>query len=72
MAPYTKLPDDVKKLAGDARAAITSGQPHPFKCPIIGQDDKPIAYKGGDHLDDGQSFGMNFYANGISDKLPGK
>jgi len=25
MAPYTNMPDDVKKLAEDTRAAITAG-----------------------------------------------
>ncbi|WP_339031702.1 BMP family ABC transporter substrate-binding protein [Bradyrhizobium symbiodeficiens] len=72
MAPYTNMPDDVKKLAEDAQAAIIAGKLHPFKCPIIGQDGKPVECKGGDHLDDGQILGMNFYVKGIDDKLPGK
>ncbi|MGY4619424.1 basic membrane protein A [Bradyrhizobium sp. USDA 4472] len=33
MAPYTNMPDDVKKIAEDAQAAITAGTLHPFKCP---------------------------------------
>ena len=40
MAPYTNMPDDVKKLAEDTEAAITAGKLHPFKCPVIGQDGK--------------------------------
>ena len=72
MAPYTNMPDDVKKIAEDAQAAITAGKLHPFKCPVIGQDGKPVECKGGDHLDDGQILGMNFYVKGIDDKLPGK
>ncbi len=72
MAPYTNMPDDVKKMAEDAQAAITAGKLHPFKCPIVGQDGKPVECKGGDHLDDGQILGMNFYVKGIDDKLPGK
>ena len=72
MAPYTNMPDDVKKIAEDAQAAITAGKLHPFKCPIVGQDGKPVECKGGDHLDDGQILGMNFYVKGIDDKLPGK
>lgn len=72
MAPYTNMPDDVKKMAEDAQAAITAGKLHPFKCPVVGQDGKPIECKGGDHLDDGQILGMNFYVKGIDDKLPGK
>ena len=72
MAPYTNMPDDVKKMAEDAQAAITAGKLHPFKCPVVGQDGKPVECKGGDHLDDGQILGMNFYVKGIDDKLPGK
>ncbi|MDX3971526.1 MAG: BMP family ABC transporter substrate-binding protein [Bradyrhizobium sp.] len=72
MAPYTNMPDDVKKMAEDAQAAISAGKLHPFKCPIVGQDGKPVECKGGDHLDDGQILGMNFYVKGIDDKLPGK
>jgi simple sugar transport system substrate-binding protein len=72
MAPYTNMPDDVKKMAEDAQAAITAGKLHPFKCPITGQDGKEIECKGGANLDDGQILGMNFYVKGIDDKFPGK
>ena len=72
MAPYTNMPDDVKKLAMDTEAAITEGKLFPFKCPIMGQDGKEVECKGGDHLDDGQVLGMNFYVKGIDDKIPGK
>lgn len=72
MAPYTNMPDDVKKMAEDAQAAISAGKLHPFKCPIVGQDGKPVECKGGGHLDDSQILGMNFYVKGIDDKLPGK
>src|SRR6478735_1027062 len=72
MAPYTNMPDDVKKLASDTEAAIKSGKLHPFKCPVLAQDGKQVECKGGDHLDDGQILGMNFYVKGIDDKLPGK
>ncbi|WP_063690672.1 BMP family ABC transporter substrate-binding protein [Bradyrhizobium stylosanthis] len=72
MAPYTNMPDDVKKIAEDAQAAITAGKLHPFKCPVIGQDGKEVECKGGANLADGQILGMNFYVKGIDDKLPGK
>jgi simple sugar transport system substrate-binding protein len=72
MAPYTNMPDAVKKMAQDTEAAISSGKLHPFKCPVLAQDGKPVECKGGDHLDDGQILGMNFYIKGIDDKLPGK
>ena len=71
MAPYTNMPDDVKKMAMETEAAIVAGTLHPFKCPVLGQDGKPVECKGGTHLDDGQILGMNFYVKGIDDKLPG-
>jgi len=72
MAPYTNMPDDVKKLAEETQAGIIAGTIKPFKCPIMGQDGKEVECKGGDHLADGQVLGMNFYVKGIDDKVPGK
>jgi simple sugar transport system substrate-binding protein len=72
MAPYTNMPDDVKKMAQDTEAAIASGKLHPFKCPVVAQDGKTVECKGGDHLDDGQILGMNFFVKGVDDKMPGK
>ena len=72
MAPYTNMPDDVKKMAEDTQAAITAGKLYPFKCPVVGQDGKEVECKGGDHLADGQILGMNFYVKGVDDKIPGK
>ena len=42
MAPYTNMPDDVKKLAEDTEAALTSGKLNAFKCPVGGQDGKEV------------------------------
>ena len=72
MAPYTNMPDDVKKLAMDTEAAISGGKLHPFKCPVVDQEGKTVECKGGANLDDGQILGMNFYIKGIDDKVPGK
>jgi basic membrane protein A len=72
MAPYTNMPDDVKKLAMDTEAGIIAGTIKPFKCPVLGQDGKEIECKDGDHLAAGQVLGMNFYVKGIDDKIPGK
>jgi basic membrane protein A and related proteins len=72
MAPYTNMPDDVKKLAMYTEAAIAAGTLHPFNCPVVDQEGKTVECKGGTHLDDGQILGMNFYVKGIDDKIPGK
>ena len=70
MAPYTNMPDDVKKMAEETEAAITAGKLQPLM-PVVGQDGKEVECKGGDHLADGQILGMSFYVNGIDDKIPG-
>jgi basic membrane protein A len=72
MAPYTNMPDDVKRLAEKTQAEIEAGTLHPFKCPVIAQDGSTVPCKGGTHLDDGQILGMNFYVKGITEKFPGK
>jgi basic membrane protein A len=72
MAPYTNMPDDVKKMAEDTEAALSAGKLQPFNCPVMGQDGTAVECKGGDHLADGQVLGMNFYVKGIDDKMPGK
>src|SRR5215470_12536010 len=38
MAPYTNMPDDVKKMAEATEATIVAGTLHPFKCPVVAQD----------------------------------
>ncbi len=70
MAPYKNMPDDVKKMAQETEAAIKTGKLNPFKCPVLGQDGKPIECKGGTALSDEQVLSMNFYVKGIDDKLP--
>jgi simple sugar transport system substrate-binding protein len=72
MAPYTNMPDDVKKMAMETEAAIKGGSLHPFKCPITDQDGKAVECKGGSRLDNGQILSMNWYVKGIDDKVPGK
>jgi simple sugar transport system substrate-binding protein len=72
MAPYTNMPDDVKKMAEDAQASIAAGKLYPFKCPVVAQDGKTVECKGNGTLDDGQILGMNYYVKGIDDKVPGK
>lgn len=72
MAPYTNMPNDVKKMAQDTEAAIIAGTLHPFKCPVVDQTGKTVECKGGKNLDPGQILGMNFYVKGVDDKIPGK
>lgn len=70
MAPYTNMPDDVKKMAEATQAAIKAGTLNPFKCPVFDQEGKEVPCKGNGALSDEQVVGMNFYVKGIDDKLP--
>jgi simple sugar transport system substrate-binding protein len=69
MAAYTNMPDDVKKLAMDTEAGIKAGTVVPFTGPMNKQDGTPWL-KAGEHADDGTLLGMNFYIEGVDDKLP--
>src|SRR5918997_1537510 len=70
MSPYKNMPDDVKKLAQETESAIRSGNLNPFKCPVTRQDGALVECKGGAALSDEQVLGMNFYVQGIDDRLP--
>lgn len=70
MAPYTNMPDDVKAMAEKTAAGIADGSVNPFACPIVDQAGKQVECKGGKALSDEQILGMNFYVQGIDDKLP--
>ncbi|HET9538148.1 MAG: BMP family ABC transporter substrate-binding protein [Mesorhizobium sp.] len=69
MAPYTNMPDDVKKLAEETEAKIKSGEFEPFTGPITKQDGTEWL-KAGEEADDATLLGMNFYVKGVDDKLP--
>ncbi len=69
MAPYTNMPDDVKKAAEEAEAKIKSGSFNPFTGPIKKQDGSEWL-KDGEVAEDGVLLGMNFYIQGVDDQLP--
>jgi simple sugar transport system substrate-binding protein len=69
MAPFTNMPDDVAKLAQETVDAISSGKLHPFAGPIKNQAGE-IVVKKGEVASDKMLLGMNFYVQGIEDKLP--
>ncbi|TCK28286.1 nucleoside-binding protein [Ancylobacter aquaticus] len=71
MAPYTNMPDDVKKMAETTQAAIVAGTLHPFKGPISKQDGT-LVVKEGEALADKDILSMNWYVKGIDDKVPGQ
>ncbi|MEW9807959.1 BMP family ABC transporter substrate-binding protein [Mesorhizobium marinum] len=69
MAPYTNMPDDVKKAAEEAEAKIKSGEFNPFTGPVSKQDGSEWL-KDGEVAEDGVLLGLNFYVKGVDDKLP--
>jgi len=69
MAPYTNMPDDVKALAEETQAKITSNTFEPFTGPITKQDGTEWL-KAGETADIGTLLGMNFYVKGVDDQLP--
>ncbi|MBV8565609.1 MAG: BMP family ABC transporter substrate-binding protein [Methylobacteriaceae bacterium] len=69
LAPFTNMPDDVKKMAEDTVAAIKAHKVHPFQGPITKQDGS-VAAKEGETLPDKDILSMSWYIKGIDDKLP--
>jgi basic membrane protein A and related proteins len=69
MAPYTNMPDDVKKAAEETEAKIKSGEFNPYTGPITKQDGTEWL-KAGEVADDKTLLGLNFYVKGVDDKLP--
>jgi len=68
MAPYTNLPADVVEMAQATEAKIKGGW-EPFTGPITKQDGS-VAAEDGVTLDDDAILGMNWYVQGVDDKLP--
>lgn len=69
MAPFTNMPDDVKKKAEATTAAIKSKTFHPFTGPITKQDGT-VWLKAGEVATDKDLSSMNFYVKGVDDTLP--
>jgi Uncharacterized ABC-type transport system, periplasmic component/surface lipoprotein len=70
LAPYgDAVPEAVRSMAEEARAAISEGRLHPFTGPINKQDGSPWL-AAGETADDGTLLGMDFYVEGIQGTLP--
>ena len=70
MSEYKNMPEEVAAMARETEAMIASGELHPFKGPIYNQDGAMVIGEG-EVLDDGTLLGMNWYVQGVDDKLPG-
>ena len=69
MSEYQNMPDEVAAMARETEAMIASGELHPFKGPIYNQEGDMVI-GAGEMLDDGTLLGMNWYVQGVDDKLP--
>ena len=69
MAPYTNMPDDVKKLAMDTQAKIQSGAFEPFTGPVFRQDGSAWLAEG-EVAKPADVLNMDFYVKGIDDAMP--
>ena len=69
MSEYQNMPEEVAALARETEAMIASGELHPFKGPIYNQEGEMVIGEG-EVLDDGTLLGMNWYVQGVDDKLP--
>jgi simple sugar transport system substrate-binding protein len=69
MAPYTNMPEDVAAMATQTQAKIASGELEPFAGPITKQDGT-VWLKQGEKADIGTLLGLDFYVEGVDDKLP--
>ena len=70
MAPFTNMPDSVRQMATETTAALTSGKLHAFTGPIHNQAGELVVAAGEVAADFPMLATMNFYVQGIDDKLP--
>ncbi|MGY8863063.1 MAG: BMP family ABC transporter substrate-binding protein, partial [Pseudomonadales bacterium] len=68
MGPFINMPADVKAEAEATVAAIISGELHPFAGPVYKQDGS-LAAAEGEVVDLGTLLGMDWYVQGVDDKL---
>jgi len=69
MAPFTNMPYSAQQMARNTTAKLTSQEFHAFTGPIYNQEGE-LVVADGDVADDGMLAGMNFYVQGVDDKLP--
>jgi basic membrane protein A and related proteins len=70
LAPFANMPDDVKAMAEKTTKEIADGSLQIFKCPVLDQAGKDQCKPGDKTLEDGQILGMNWYVQGIDEKIP--
>jgi simple sugar transport system substrate-binding protein len=69
MAPYTNVPEEVAAAAEELEHLIATGEFHPFAGPITDQDGTERV-PAGDVAPDAMLLEMNWYVEGIEDRIP--
>jgi simple sugar transport system substrate-binding protein len=69
MAPYTNVPEDVAVAAEELEHLIATGEFHPFAGPVTDQDGT-LRVPAGDVAADAMLLEMNWYVEGIEDRIP--
>ena len=70
MAPFTNMPYSAQQMARNTTAALTSGALHAFTGPIYNQAGELMVPAGEVAADFPMLATMNWYVQGIDDKLP--
>ena len=70
MAPFTNMPNDIATMARETTESIRTGAFHPFTGPIYNQAGELVVAAGEVAPDFPMLATMNFYVQGIDDKLP--
>ena len=63
------IPDDVKKLVTDKKAALAAGTASVYAGPIVDQSGKEMVATGKE-ADIGMMKSMNFYVKGVEGSIP--
>ena len=70
LAPFHKdIPQDVQDYVNAQKAAIASGDLHPFAGPVMNQAGEAVVAEGAT-MSDGDMLGLNWYVKGVEGELP--
>ena len=69
-APFTNMSNDIATMARETTESIRTGAFHPFTGPIYNQAGELVVAAGEVAPDFPMLATMNFYVQGIDDKLP--
>jgi simple sugar transport system substrate-binding protein len=69
MAPYENMPDAVAEMAAATEAALTAGEIHPFRGPVVDRDGE-VRIPEGEVPSDEAMLTMDYFVEGVIGDLP--